>query len=198
MTTFTEQWYTDTQLQMLGAAYNAARKLQGDIIEIGCWEGKSTVTLANICYPETLIAVDSWLGNTAETELTGREHETQAILKTRDVYSTFTQNIAAGTKGNVQVIKDDCFNWLATYQGQIKFCHIDASHDYPSVRRTIEALLPRLVPGAVLCGDDVLYAHKGRADLLGGVERAVSECLPGFRAAGNFWWWMNFGERAPS
>ena len=37
----------------------------------------------------------------------------------------------------------------------IKFCHIDAAHDYGSVRESIELLLPRLVPGAV-CSDTII------------------------------------------
>jgi hypothetical protein len=71
----------------------------------------------------------------------------------------------------------------------VKFCHIDASHDYNSVHRTIAALLPKLVPGGILCGDDFESAHAGRHDLGGGVERAVRELLPGFEVSGNFWWW---------
>ena len=72
----------------------------------------------------------------------------------------------------------------------MKFCHIDASHDYWSVRADLKLAEACLRPGGILCGDDFVYAHAGRADLDGGVERAVREGLPGFEAQGNFWWWV--------
>jgi hypothetical protein len=57
------------------------------------------------------------------------------------------------------------------------------------VKKTIEMLLPRLTEGAILCGDDIASAHRGRLDLEGGVERAVMELLPGYIKDKNFWWW---------
>lgn len=71
----------------------------------------------------------------------------------------------------------------------ISFCHIDASHDYNSVKKTIEMILPNMVYGGVLCGDDILYANVNRPDLNGGVERAVQELLPNYTQIGNFWYW---------
>ena len=95
------------------------------------------------------------------------------------------------TRQNVRICKADAFEFLSDFEEPIKFCHIDASHDYHSVRRTIEMLLPRLVPGAILCGDDYLSANKDREDLDGGVERAVSELLEGHEHVRNFWYWRN-------
>ena len=123
---FNENWYSDDQLANLVKLYDAARPLSGSIIEIGCWEGKSTVGLANTCFPEILVAVDSWAGNTAEED----NHLTVQILKERDVFQTFQNNINTLTKGNVSIQKSDCFDFLATFHGTIKFCHIDAAHDY--------------------------------------------------------------------
>ena len=54
--------------------------LSGYIIEIGCWEGKSTIAIANVCYPDTLICNDTRLGNIQESTVTGVEHITQTIL----------------------------------------------------------------------------------------------------------------------
>ena len=67
--------------------------IDGKIIEIGCWEGKSTICLANTCFPETLICNDTWLGNVQESLITGLIHPTEVILKERDVYSRFIDNM---------------------------------------------------------------------------------------------------------
>jgi hypothetical protein len=135
--------------------------------------------LARKCYPEQLLAVDTWQGNVDEDEL----HVSVELAKKRDVYGTFLSNMQLLTNGNVQALRQDCHDFLAGFSEPIKFCHIDASHDYASVKRTIEALLPKLVPGAVICGDDLLNAP--------GVRQAVQELLPGVIPIKNFWWWKN-------
>jgi SAM-dependent methyltransferase len=182
---FHEDWYSAEQLATLVQVSRLTRSLGGTIVEIGCWEGRSTSALANACHPETVWAVDTWLGNIDEDP----DHPSVRAARARDVYATFLQNVAALTRGNVQPIRADCHAFLASHPLPVKFCHIDASHDYSSVERTIAALLPLLVPGGVLCGDDFLFAHAGRTDLQGGVERAVRELLPGFDSVGNFWYW---------
>jgi hypothetical protein len=186
MGTFHEQWYADSQLHVLAQTYERTRGLSGAVLEIGCWEGKSAVTLARTCYPEILVAVDTWKGNMDEDP----QHPSVLLAGQRDVYATFLDNMKTLTRGNFNPVRQDCHEFLAGFVEPIKFCHIDASHDYASVRRTIEALLPKLVPLGVLCGDDFLSAHAGRADLDGGVERAVRKLLPKFEAVQNFWHWQ--------
>ncbi len=183
---FRQDWYADEQLEELTRVCELVRDLAGSVVEIGCWEGKSTIALANACYPETLAAVDHWRGNLEE----GQDHESIRVLKETDVFAAFQRNVREMTRQNVRICKTDAFDFLSDFEKPIKFCHIDASHDYRSVRRTIEMLLPRLVPGAILCGDDYLSAHRGREDLEGGVERAVSELLEGHEHVRNFWYWQ--------
>ena len=182
---FHEDWYPDPQLRHLVRLMHHVRGLSGAIIEIGCWEGKSTVALAAACHPETLIAVDSWMGNIAE----GPNRYDVQQAATRDVYRTFLGNIETLTRGNVQVERRDCFEFLAGFMQPVKFCHVDASHDYASVKRTLEMLAPMVIDGGILCGDDYLSANARRADLGGGVERACVEVLPDHFSAGNFWFW---------
>ena len=94
-------------------------------------------------------------------------------------------------RGNVDLHRSEAITFLKGRQAPIKFCHIDAAHDYDSVRETIELLLPRLVPGAVLFGHDYQSAHAGRADLNGGVERAVRATLPAWVTRGNNWYYVH-------
>lgn len=189
---FNENWYSDNQINDLISLVKQIKHLDGNIIEIGCWEGKSTCALANSVYPETLLCNDTWLGNLLESEITGKVHRSVEIVKERDVYEIFLDNMNTLTKKNYTVIKDDCLNWLKTYQGKIKFCHIDASHEYESVHKTIELLLPNIVPGGILCGDDFATANINRQDLHGGVERAVREHFPDCKTLsnGNLWYWI--------
>ena len=184
---FHENWYGDTEICELQHAVERVKTLDGLILEIGCWEGKSTVAIADSCYPEPVHAVDTWTGNLDEQKASGEGHSTVPLLQERDVFAEFTANLAGLTAGNVVPHRVDCFEFLAENHDRVKFCHIDASHDYPSVRKTIESLLPMLVEGAVLCGHDFESSNLARQDLQGGVERAVRESLRGACHAGNFW-----------
>lgn len=187
---FHEDWYSNEQVEVLCKLAKEVKNLNGSIIEIGCWEGKSTFNLANAIYPETLICNDTWLGNVAESICSGNKHPTEVILENRDVYRIFRENMDKLTERNYDIVKKDCLEWLNEYDGKVKFCHIDASHDYYSVRKTLELLLPKLVNGGILCGDDFGNANMNCTILHGGVERAVREIFPDVKIEyGNFWYW---------
>jgi predicted O-methyltransferase YrrM len=189
MPTFHEEWYHPEQLKELKKIAEDSRWPNGDFteysnLEIGCWEGRSSIVLANALYPEQLICVDTWKGNVNEGE-----PESQRIAKERDVYSQFLENMLECTRGNFFFHREDCHEFLRVSPFIYKFAHIDASHDYESVKKTIEAILPMLIVGGTLCGDDYLTACDERLDLNGGVMRAVKELLPNHYNIGNLWIW---------
>jgi|688.fasta_scaffold25618_9 hypothetical protein len=188
---FNEKWYSEQQSLDLCKLAESVINLQGDFIEIGCWEGRSTHKLTNTIYPQILLCNDTWEGNAAESEVTGVRCISQSILESRDVFTQFQLNMKELTQGNFSIIKQDCLEWLPTLTTKVKFCHIDASHDYVSVYKTIELLKPHLVEGAILCGDDFESANMYRDDLQGGVEKAVRELLPNFKNKQNLWYWSN-------
>ena len=78
---FNENWYSSQQLTDVSNLLKKVNDIDGKIIEIGCWEGKSTICLANTCFPEILICNDTWLGNVQESLITGKLHITEIILK---------------------------------------------------------------------------------------------------------------------
>ena len=183
---FHEKWFSEDSIFALEALAHKLHHLKGAVIEIGCWEGAGAVTLANAVKPEIVYAVDHWQGNVAESP----DHVTTRILEERDVKATFEINIRNMTEGNVKLLSEDCHKFEASFKRPIKLCHIDASHDYESVKQSIINLVPKVVSGGILCGDDFLSAHANRKDLDGGVERAVRELLPEFYQRGNFWYWV--------
>jgi beta-1,4-mannosyl-glycoprotein beta-1,4-N-acetylglucosaminyltransferase len=187
---FHEDWYPNDQIFHALAAYERTRALHGAVVEIGCWEGKLTIALANACHPDALIAVDTWTGSAAESP----DHVTVHLARQRDVFAQFQKNVRLLTSGNVVPTRRDVYDFLAGWSTPLKFVHIDASHDYRSVRHTLEVCLRWILPGGVLCGDDFQSADMNRRDLDGGVERAVRELLPGFEQIGNFWCWQRKGH----
>ena len=71
---FNEDWYSQDQCNNLIELVKSVNNLPGVVIEVGCWEGKSTVSIANSCYPDNVICNDTWLGNVSESNLTGIKH----------------------------------------------------------------------------------------------------------------------------
>ena len=65
------------------------KDLEGAVVEIGCWEGRSTVVIANAYYPETVTAIDTWRGHFTE----GANHETVKLAGERDVFAGFQHNV---------------------------------------------------------------------------------------------------------
>lgn len=184
--TFTELWYPDEQLEDLADLLDDVLigEVEGHLVEIGCWEGRSTVVLASVAAAEGRIlhAVDWWKGNLDE----GEGHPSVVGARTRDVQKTFMENIAP--YGNVQVHNQSGDLFLQNLIGRIAFIHLDAGHTYGATKRLIDLAKPRMATGGIICGDDFLNAHAGREDLDGGVERAVAVSFEGYSTLGNLWY----------
>ena len=152
------------------------------MVEIGCWEGRSAVAIAQSIAPRVLHCVDHWRGN--ETEA-GENGVRQA--QERDVEKTFRRNMELLTTGNWTHSVSDWREWMKGWSSPIAFLHLDAGHDYDSVADCLRAILPFLVPHAILCGDDLYGQGVYRAvhDVLGETVRDVN---------GRLWLWQKEGE----
>ena len=144
--TFTELWYYPQGLEALERHYRTTVGLPGMVVEVGAWEGRSTCHLANVAYPTVVHAVDTWDGSPGEISA--------ELAQERDVYATFVANVETLTAGNVVPYRMGWREWFATHDGPIRFLHIDATHTYAEVRANIEAALPHVVVGGIICGDD--------------------------------------------
>ena len=95
----------------------------------------------------------------------------------RDVYETFTRNVQALTHGNVVAHRMGWREFFGSVRwGQCKLIHIDAEHTYNEVYDNITAVLPLMVPGGIICGDDAHHEPVISAviDRLGEYERRAS------------------------
>jgi len=165
---FQEDWFSPDSCRVLGRLARDVRHLSGAIIEVGCWQGRSTCALANAVHPEVVHAVDTWVGSPGEVSA--------ELAADRDVFAEFTHNIKALTYGNVHPHQMGWREFFKVFDGPTKFCHIDAEHTYSEVCGNIEAVLPLMVPGGVICGDDAHHHPVITAvmDTLGDYEREAS------------------------
>ena len=165
---FTEAWYSEAACHALTRAARSTNHLAGRVVEVGCWEGRSTVALARAVAPEWVHAVDTWQGSAGE--------RSAQLASGRDVYAQFLANVDALTDGNVLAYRESWEQFFARETAPIRFVHIDAEHSYEAVRGNIEAVRPFMVLGGVICGDDTHHEPVKRAvrDTLGFASEDVS------------------------
>lgn len=168
---FHEDWYGQEQAAFLDYLIRNYTPPDGEVVEIGCWEGRSTVALAQSAYPRTVHAVDHWRGNVDEHA----DHPATVAARERNVLDTFQYHMNTLTEGNVVLHINDWREWITTWQQPIAFLHLDAAHDYASVFDCLEAIKLLLIPGAILCGDDyhAPEVHQAVHDVLGNNIRDV-------------------------
>lgn len=168
---FHEDWFCDASCQALAELYEKTAGVHGRVIEVGCWEGRSTIALANACHPEIVHAVDTWQGSPGEISA--------ELAADRDVFARFKANVFAETCGNVEPFRMDWRTYFAAHNDPIRFLHIDATHSFEEVRDNIAAALPFMAPGSIICGDDVHHPP---------VQEAVLETLPTAFVLATLWW----------
>jgi hypothetical protein len=145
----------------------AAAPPGGAVVEIGSWTGQSAELIAS--YDSSLICVDPWgIG-------VGEWWGPPAV----EAYDVFRRNLPTVTR-----FRCGWQEFAAVFDGPLAFAHIDAVHEYEDVKGNVEAFLPILAPGGVLCGHD---ANDGRFP---GLDAAVVECLPDVEVSEHVWWWQ--------
>lgn len=153
---FHEQWFDAPSCAVL-AAIGETVTIPGDVIEVGSWEGRSTIALANAVYPRNVIAVDTWAGSPGEIS--------ERLAARRDVYTQFAANIRHGTRGNVIPYVMDWREYVRDEMGDARaaLVFLDGLHTYDEVRAQLAAFVPRIAPGGVICGDDAHHPPVWRA-----------------------------------
>lgn len=171
---FHEDWFSEESQQVLVELYRQVERISGAIVEVGCWEGRSTVALANACAPFYVRAIDTWKGSPGEIS--------EQLAAERDVFKQFQLNIARYTTGNVFVHRMDWRDWFTNQPEPIRLLHIDAAHTYDEVHDNIVAAVPLMVPGGIICGDDVLHPP---------VQKAVADTLGAYNVMckASLWYW---------
>lgn len=167
--TFTEDWFCQASCDVLAGLVRSVENVPGRIVEIGSWEGRSTIAIANAT-SRPVHAVDTWQGSPGEPSAD--------LAARRDVFATWSNNIAAETHGNVYPHRMGWREYAQRDTSPIALLFIDAEHSYREVFDAIAAFLPMMSPGGVICGDDTHH---------GPVQRAVMEWFPDADVSATLW-----------
>lgn len=136
----------------------ASLNVNGGIVEIGSFKGKSTVMLAKICQRYGLapiVAIDPHNFNNAE--LQNRKTSTDSTT-----YDEFLANLkGAGVFDFVEPHRMYSGDVARSWREPIRLLWIDGDHSYKGAKADFDAFLPHLVPGGVVAFHDALHEFVG-------------------------------------
>lgn len=165
--------------------------VQGDVVEIGSWVGKSAFVLARL-------ARSYHIGNTLCVDPWSSEHLVQndkgglvdSGIEQYDLDETlrvFEMNLLPYSKGDINYLRmpsiDGCHHYQThknatnstfgstDYSGKIAILHIDGNHKYEAAKADIEAWTPHVTAGGWVIIDDYVWPYGD------GPQRAGDEYL---------------------
>ena len=145
------------------------------IVEIGSWQGKSTVYLAGGSLSgnrATVFAVDPH--TSAGTSAFAADPHTSAGTTAvgMNTYEAFLRNIsAAGVRSVVKPMVTTSAEAARDFSGPVGLVFLDGDHSYESVRSDFEFWFPKLIDGGVIMFHDTIA--------LDGPRTLISEIFPG-------------------
>ncbi len=174
---YDDLWIGPEQLAQTALLVGSTNHLEGEAVEIGAWQGLSTIPIARAVAPSVLHVVDHWLGDPDIARVPG--------IMDRDNYGIFLANMAEGTEGNFKVYKQSWQEWVKAWDKPIRFLHLDGAHTTEEVRDNLLAVLPFARTGTIFCGDDWDYPT---------VAEGVRQVFPeGINLGAGKLWWVTIG-----
>lgn len=147
-------------------------------VEVGTYLGRSLCSLAEVAQQSgrlySIIGIDTCLGGGPDGS-EGIDHYASAVNEGGGTFAGILHRnlIACGFADAVSVIVSDSETASTFFaDASLDWVHVDARHDYDSVRADIAAWLPKVRPGGWLSGDDY------NSDVWPGVVGAVRDALP--------------------
>jgi hypothetical protein len=157
-------------------------------VEVGTYLGRSLCSLGEVVERSgkrfTLVGVDTCRGSGPEG-WRGKDYHRDAVRAGGGTFAgALHQNLLrCGFGDRIQLVIADSISASRLFgDASLDWVHLDARHDYESVKADIEAWLPKIKKGGWLSGDD--YDEEKWPD----VVKAVGELLPGAESWSNQQW----------
>ena len=183
-----EGWF-----QWRSAQEEAAKRFPGGscFVEVGTYLGRSLCSLGEVVEESgkafKVIGIDTCRGNGPEG-WRSKDYHAVAVEQGGGTFAgTLHKNILdCGYGDAISLIISDSVTASRLFgDASVDWVHLDARHDYQSVKADIQAWLPKVKRGGWLSGDD--YDELKWPE----VARAVSDLLPGANAwSAQQWRWI--------
>ena len=148
-------------------------------VEVGTYLGRSLCSLGEVVQHSgkrfTLIGIDTCLGSGPEGPAQKNYHESAVARGGGTFAGALHKNVVDCGYGDsiTLIIANSVAASRLFADGSLDWVHLDARHDYESVKADIQAWLPKVRRGGWLSGDD--YDELKWPDVI----KAVGDLLPG-------------------
>lgn len=155
-------WMYNCELNFL---YDNVKKLEegSNIIEIGCWKGKSSHAIAKGIRDSNkkinLTCIDTFKGAESDPDQQQRAIKENPLKEFKKNMENFEVNILAMDS------KKACYKFE---DESIDFLFLDTDHNYEHTITELKLWWPKIKQGGILCGHDYKEGYRG-------VKRAVDE-----------------------
>jgi predicted O-methyltransferase YrrM len=141
----------DAEALALLVAQSARDGMQA--VEVGSWAGNgSTRALAEALRPfgGHLYCVDTWQGSA------NVDHHRKIIARRGSLFPIFAENVRRyGGEDVIRPLRRTSLEAASLFpDASLDLVFLDGDHSYSQVRQDIQAWLPKVRPGGVLCGHD--------------------------------------------
>ena len=168
---FHEDWFPIDNVEGLRRIMASVAAADGSVVEVGCWEGRSTIEIAKAM--GHVHAIDPWSPEwwypSFQRMLKERWDPAWGVPPwnpdpARDVLADFIENIEeAGVADRVVIHQSDWRSVDWARFAPIRFLFIDGEHSYDDVFDNVEVARPLMAPDGVIAGDDFDWDEVARA-----------------------------------
>lgn len=137
-------------------------------LEVGSWTGSSALAVAS-CSNVEIHCVDHWEGQADSADYLSKLI-TRDRITPKQAFQIFKQNIATSW-ANIIAHRDCSTSVAATWQKKLDIVFLDGGHLEEEVEADVNAWLPHIRPGGILCGHDY-------SNTFPGVQRVVDRLVP--------------------
>jgi len=159
-------WTHASQLRFLMAQ---ARALPDGsrLVELGVWQGRSALALGEACRGtrKRVFAVDPWADYDEGGGPVSAFLARHGVTSFEEVHRRFeAHRRRLGLESWVTAVRAESVAAAARWaEGPVALLFVDANHRYEAVVADLDAWLPHVAPGGLVCGDDWTWASVQRA-----------------------------------
>lgn len=139
-------------------------------LEIGSFEGRSTIFIAELKNTKSIMAVDTWKGS--------HEHKGNKISFIK-VFKNFKKNIGCIKNINISYTKNTSDNFFKKNKNTYNLIYIDGLHKYSQVKRDFVNSFNCLdVNGIIICDDFTWFYYN---NIYNNPMKAILECYDKYK-----------------
>jgi beta-1,4-mannosyl-glycoprotein beta-1,4-N-acetylglucosaminyltransferase len=186
-------WFGESEGAWLASQVKALPK-GAKVGEIGSWHGRSSRFIAdNLPEDGQVWCCDTWNGSSGEPEMHGTAHWDRGDHAFQWWWCNLQEHIVAGRVVPVRMFSENAAHTISHLisKGQMQkfdLIFVDGDHSEEGIKIDVEAWLPLLKEGGLICGHD--YYKENEGPYWVHVRQFVEQKFPEVQKAATSLWWI--------